>query len=443
LIEATMPTLTLTAANTIIDRARYVSPEVHARELEAIWRKHWLLAALSSDLQAPGACVAFDIGADSLIITRSEDATTLSAFHNACSHRGTRLLAEGVHTALTAIRCPYHAWSFAMDGHLRSAPDPNAFSKGLPTERLSLRPAKVAEWKGLVFVCMDLNAPPLEDFLGTVMERVAPFDIARMQLIEDQTVSHGCNWKAIIDNFAELYHVDYIHPQHRRFVDCTNARDELYANGHTGVFVPGATTDQRYPVPEAPTDIQSMQLAALGLDPKAFIGRVRDVPSAIVAAKRAQSGKNGFDYTPYTDTQLTEVWQINLFPNIILSGSPEGLWVMRSRPHPKDPSRSYFDKWTLMLPPDPALGGKAGQAGALHRASTNAATPSGRVARDVFEYADVAAGRKSMTDTIDQDLSLLAQVQAGMESSGFTEAWLSEREVRVAHFHRALDAALG
>ena len=181
---------------------------------------------------------------------------------------------------------------------LRSAPDPHAFSKGLPTERLSFCPAKAAEWKGLVFVCMDVNTAPLEDFLGNVIERVKPFDIARKQLIEDQTVSHGCNWKAIIDTFAELNHVDYIHPQHRRFVDCTNARDELFANGHTGVFVPGATTDQRCPVPEAPTDIQSMQLEALGLDPKAFVGRVPDVPSAIVAAMRAQSAKKGFDYSP-------------------------------------------------------------------------------------------------------------------------------------------------
>ena len=133
------------------------------------------------------------------------------------------------------------------------------------------------------------------------------------------------------------------------------------------------------------------------------------------------------------------MFQYNLFPNIILSGSPEGLWMMRSRPHPDDPSKSYLDKWTLQLSPDPALGGNPEHKQTMHAASGNSEAVDGRVPRDCFGHEDILSGNKSMTETIDQDISLLARVQAGARSSGFDRAWLSDQEIRVAHFHDALN----
>ncbi|MEM7569673.1 MAG: RHO alpha subunit C-terminal catalytic domain-containing protein, partial [Pseudomonadota bacterium] len=295
---------------------------------------------------------------------------------------------------------------------------------------------------GLVFVNMDLGAAPLADFLRPVTSLMAPSDVAKMVLVQDQTASVKCNWKAIIDNFSELYHVNHIHPQHRRFVDCTAAEEDLLDNGHTGLRLPGFVTDPRFPTPEKATDYQSMQLQALGLDPADFDGRVADIPKAIQAAKRAQSGKAGYDYEAFTDQQLTEVYQYNLFPNIILSGSPEGVWVMRSRPHPTDPETSFIDKWTLMLQPDPALGGAGDTQQTLHAASADAVSSNGRPARDVFTHEDVMSGRKSMTETIDQDISLLERVQQGAASSGFSSAWLSAQESRVKHFHDWIDRAI-
>lgn len=425
----------------LITGERYCDPGFMARERDRVWRRTWLLAALESDLAEPKSTVTFDIGRDSVIVARTAQGG-LGAFHNACTHRGTRLLEEGP-ARHAQIVCPYHAWCFGLDGAFKSAPDPGTFANGLPPERLRLRPVRVDTWKGLVFVCMDPDAIPLEDFLRPVTEAIAPADIAAMTLREDQTASVDCNWKAIIDNFAELYHVNFIHPQHRRFVDCTAAVEEGYEHGHTGLRLPGFTTDPSFPRPETATDFQALQLRALGLDPDAFAGATETIPAAIQAAKRAQSGKAGYDYSAFTDAQLTEVWQYNLFPNVILSGSPEGLWVLRSRPHPSDPERSLIDKWTLALPPDPALGGTAAAAHVLHTASSDAAGDGGgRVPRDCFDYRDVLSGAKSMTDTIDQDLSLLARVQQGAASAGFEAAWLSERELRVAHFHAALDRCL-
>ncbi|MEM1437304.1 MAG: SRPBCC family protein [Pseudomonadota bacterium] len=431
---------TLIASSVRIDGARYFDQSVMAAETERLWRRSWLLAGLASDLDQPGNTLVFDIGPDSIVVARDE--AGLHAYHNVCTHRGTRLLDAGLSTQ-SVIRCPYHAWCYNLDGALRSAPNADTFTDGLPTERLRLKPVQVAEWQGFVFVNLDPAAAPLADFLGTVLERMAPYPIDRMVLLEDQTAEVDCNWKAIIDNFSELYHVDYIHPQHKSFVDCTGATDELYEHGHTGLHVAGFTTDRRYPVPDEPTEYQAAQLAALGLDPKDFNGRVPEIADAIAAAKRAQSGKQGYDYTSYSDEQLTRVYQYNLFPNIILSGTPEGLWMMRSRPHPTDPRKSLLDKWTLTLLPDPQFGGASQGMHTLHATSDGSkAVQAERVTHDRFHYSEVLAGRKSLTITVDQDLSLLAKVQAGAESAGFGEAWLSEREVRVAHFHQELNRVL-
>ena len=423
----------------LIDGDRYHDRSIMAAEIDAIWRKTWLLAALESDLRAPKSLVVFDIGHDSIIIARSKNGS-LNAYHNACTHRGTKLLDEGLANA-GQITCPYHAWCFNLDGSLRGAPDSNSFAEGLPAERTQLKPVQLDIWQGFIFINMDAKAPPLSAFLGAVIDRLAPYALADMTLLEDQTVSVDCNWKAMIDNFSELYHVDHIHPQHKSFVDCPNATDELFEHGHTGLYVPGFKTDSRYPVPKKPTDFQAMQLNALGVDSVDFEGRVEDIPNAIATTKREQSGKNGYDYSAFTDEQLTTVFQFNLFPNIILSGSPEGLWMMRSRPHPDDPTKSLLDKWTLQLNPDPALGGDVKQNQTLHGTSDQATDQSGRVERDCFHYTEVLAGEKSMTDTIDQDISLLARVQAGAQSSGFDQAWLSDQEIRVAHFHDTLNKA--
>tara|TARA_R110000850_G_scaffold245251_1_gene370082 strand:- start:313 stop:687 length:375 start_codon:yes stop_codon:yes gene_type:complete len=113
--------------------------------------------------------------------------------------------------------------------------------------------------------------------------------------------------------------------------------------------------------------------------------------------------------------------------------------MMRSRPHPDDPSQSYLDKWTLQLNPDPALGGGSEHKQTMHAASGKQQPVEGRVPRDCFGHEAILSGEKSMTETIDQDISLLARVQAGARSSGFDRAWLSDQEIRVAHFHDALN----
>ena len=98
-------------------------------------------------------------------------------------------------------------------------------------------------------------------------------------------MSINCNWKAVLDNFSELYHVHYLHPQHRRFVDCTESLSECYEGGHTRVWVPGAKTDSLFSTPDKPTDLLTMQLEALASTRHQYEGKVDEIQAAVRVAK--------------------------------------------------------------------------------------------------------------------------------------------------------------
>lgn len=432
-------------------KERYVSTDWMERERIRLWASSWLVAGVSADVRASGQFITFDVGAESVIIARGADGE-LRAMHNACTHRGTRLVTEPM-GVLRKFVCPYHAWVYGLDGALESVPGAARFSNGLPRDRLVLRPVEAEEALGLVFVRLTPGALSLAEFLAPLHDAIGAYRLDLMDVTNDQTVSHLCNWKAIIDNFAELYHVPFLHPIHRRMFECATAPIALFEHGHTAVYVEGGVTDSGFPTPEVPSDMQAMQLEAFGLDPAAFRGRVGDIRGALQSAKRMLAAEQGLAYDDFTDAQLTDVWQFNLFPNVILSVTPESAWLMRSRPDAADPAKSMLDMITLVRfhgVESPDAGGDDGDGdgdsgariGTHFRLNGPRPADHARPPRDVFTHEDIIAGRKTMTVTIDEDISLLGRVQQGMASRGFDTVWLSDEECRVQHFHDALDSCL-
>lgn len=182
---------------------RYVSRDWFERERTALWPTTWLVAGVAADVRKVGQFITFDIGAESILVARGGDGR-LRAMHNACTHRGTRLVTEPM-GVLKKFVCPYHAWVYGLDGALESVPGAGRFSNGVPKEKLALHPVEVEEALGLVFVRLTPGGVSLAEFLGPVAEAIGTYRLERMSVTNDQTVSHLCNWKAIIDNFAELY----------------------------------------------------------------------------------------------------------------------------------------------------------------------------------------------------------------------------------------------
>jgi phenylpropionate dioxygenase-like ring-hydroxylating dioxygenase large terminal subunit len=402
---------------------RYASAEFMRREWDRMWTRTWLLAGLESDARETGDFFVFEIGPESIIVTRDREGR-LQAVYNACQHRGNRFMTRE-RGSLPAFTCPYHGWRYDLDGTLLHVPDVERFARGAPCERLSLKTVKVEAWAGLVWINMDPDCGPLADFLGLIPGQLEPYRFQDMVLAQEQTVAIDTNWKTVIDNFSEQYHVDFIHPQHASFVDCGNAENELWPHGHRRVLVEGGVVNPRYPIPKKVPPVLAAVIEPIGLDPADFSGRVTEIRRAIQVRKRAMGAERGLDFSRLADEQLSDVYQYDIFPNIIATVQLDELWLMRPRPHPTDPGKCFFDKLTLKAPfnAHPHTGG--------------------RPEREIVLRDDVIAGKASMNITIDQDLFYLPAMQASMSSRGFTSAWLNQDESRVQHFHDWLDVRLG
>lgn len=422
---------------------RYTSSDYMASEWDRVWTKTWLIAALQRDLAEPGEYVVFNLGQESILVVCGDDGE-ISAFYNACQHRGARVMVNDRGWVKNFV-CPYHGWTYDTAGALTVVPDEERFSTPVLCEERSLKPVRCETWAGMVWVCMDDTAPPLTEYLGPLVELIEPFRIQDMTLITDQTVSLDCNWKAVYDNFGELYHVEHIHPQHAQSFDCPGAELGLYRHGHTGVFIEGFTVNTKLGVPEMPTPPMATQMELYGLDPEDFRGRVLEVREAMQQARRQAGAGLGYNYDLLSDDQLSDIRQFNFFPNAMATIQPDDMIVMRARPHPTDPNMCFWDKYTFMMRPETGGTSAPRQHDGFGRPvrPEDHIDPDERPRRDVFTHDQILAGEKTMTITIDQDIQLIREIQAGMHSRGFNEAFLSDEELRITHHHQWLDHYMG
>ena len=406
-----------------LSKDRYISEDFMEMEWNGIWAKTWLFAGIESDIKEIGDFFVYDIGRESIVITRDES-EKISAFYNVCQHRGNKIvtLESG---SFNKVSCPYHGWSYAFEG-------------GVSCEEKSLKKVKVSVWAGLIFINMDENSSSLETFLGPIIDQLKPYKFEKMNLVQHQTVDDlETNWKTVRDNFLEQYHVDFIHPQHASFVDCCDAENDLWPFGHTRTMVASPVINPRYSMPEEPPEFMQDYLRGLRLDPKEFYGKVPQIRNAIQKQKRIIGNELGFDFSDFSDDQVSDVLQYDIFPNIFMTIHPERLWIFGPKPHKSDPNKCSFTKWSFQIPSELVRDDKKGLE--LLPGSSFYEQNGTRPEHDIFKREDVVEGRKSFTITIDQDIHYLNDMQAGMHSKGFTSALLSKDEERLQHFHDWVD----
>ena len=188
----------------------YTDPVVLRLEHERIFRRAWQYVARREEILEPGSFLATRAGDVPVVLVRDEEGE-LRAFLNVCRHRGS-LICEGSGKRAT-LQCPYHAWTYGLDGRLVAAPRLNREGGNDPSE-LGLVPIEVDTWGPLVFVNPDREAPPLSDFLDDVPQRIvdAGIDLDDLRFLRrwDWEV-HG-NWKISAENFLECYHCPVAHP---------------------------------------------------------------------------------------------------------------------------------------------------------------------------------------------------------------------------------------
>lgn len=192
----------------------YTSPEVFVWETERFLQGSWFCLGRSSELTEPGNQRAVRIGREAVLLVRGKDGV-LRGFFNTCRHRGHELLpCDGPVVSNRVIQCPYHSWVYGLDGTFKAAPgftDGPGWTRADPDN--SLRPARVEEWGGWVFVNCTGEAPPLREHLGNLVEAMEPYEPGRLVTAAEHRYVIEANWKLIVENYHECYHCSTIHPE--------------------------------------------------------------------------------------------------------------------------------------------------------------------------------------------------------------------------------------
>jgi Rieske 2Fe-2S family protein len=191
----------------------YRSQEVFDLECDELFAKNWYYVGRSELVSKPVDRLVVDVAGESVLVVRDRDGV-IHAYYNVCRHRGAQLCDEGDKGAPGGITCPYHAWSYSLDGRLIGTPHVGKEEVDRPS--MSLWPVRVAEWEGFVFVNLSGDAPELVDWLSAQPHRPLRFEQHELSALRvgHRTVSEvKANWKILIDNYNECLHCPKVHPE--------------------------------------------------------------------------------------------------------------------------------------------------------------------------------------------------------------------------------------
>jgi choline monooxygenase len=198
----------------------YTDTRLAALENSAIFARTWQMAGRSGQIIRPGDFVTTEIAGEPIIVVRGA-AGALRAFYNVCRHHAAAVVTEAAGHA-SNFRCPYHGWTYGIDGALKGTPD---FDGVCDFDRAQngLLPARVETWENFVFVNLDSEAASLNSFFGRLVERVKPLNLTRLYFVERRTYDLNCNWKVYVDNYLDGgYHVPHLHKGLNSVLDYSN-----------------------------------------------------------------------------------------------------------------------------------------------------------------------------------------------------------------------------
>ncbi len=411
-----------------ISADRYIEADFARAEYERMWTRTWQFACREEHIPDVGDYHVYDIGPHSLIVTRvGED--DIRAYHNACLHRGTKLRYSGTEGSATEFRCPFHGWSWNVDGTCRKVLCDWDFPHAQKPD-LSLPQARVATLGGFVFVNMDPGALSLEDYIGP--EALAHF---RAWKLEDRYVyCHvkkrlACNWKLNQEAFHEAYHVLATHPQVSPSNGDANSQYDVYGE-HVSRFIStlGVVSPHLYGTVSEQDVLDQFVMG----DPSAMAGAQRvlhegDTARGAMARlfRSAFEAANGVDLADVSDSELLDCFSYNLFPNMFLFPGISLPMVYRFRPDPRDHRRSFFE--VLFLRPVPSDGERPEPAELI-------------VLADDQSFTEADGMDPGFGQILDQDTDNLFLQQEGLEAAVKKSLTLGNyQEIRIRHFEQAID----
>jgi Rieske 2Fe-2S family protein len=188
----------------------YVSQEYFAREMEKLYARMWICVGRTEQVERPGQFFLREVLGESVVITRNA-ALRVNAFYNVCRHRGTRLCTEPEGAFAGSIQCPYHAWTYDLDGRLIGAPHMDEVPHFRKAD-YPLHEIHADVWDGHIFVNLAENPRPLADQLGPLPAKFRPWQMEHLRLGHRIVYDVRANWKLVIQNYNECLHCPNLHP---------------------------------------------------------------------------------------------------------------------------------------------------------------------------------------------------------------------------------------
>src|SRR6266567_17533 len=221
----------------------FVSPAVFAEEQEKVFSKQWVLVGHQSQIAKSGDYFTAEVAGESLIIVRDKRAE-ICGFYNVCRHRGSRLIENRKGQLSAAIQCPYHAWTYGLDGRLLGAPhmdDVLGFNK----TDYSLHPVNVALWEGFIFVNLadastsrsNRDYISLEEWFAPLAGKFARWNLPALLSARRIKYDVRANWKLIFQNYSECYHCLGVHPELSKISPHDSAENDLTEGPFLGGFM--------------------------------------------------------------------------------------------------------------------------------------------------------------------------------------------------------------
>jgi choline monooxygenase len=197
-----------------LPNAAYTAAEILEAESRHVFHEGWSFVGVGADVPEPGDARPVTVAGLAIVLVRNR-AGRINAFHNVCSHRGAELVWQPVRRRSTLV-CPYHAWTYSLDGELKKTPHFNGAgdhtTPGIDRARMGLKPIRLEMWGDLIFVNVSGTALALTRHLAPIIERWSGYDLALLRHGGSAEFAVKANWKLAMENFLESYHLPWAHP---------------------------------------------------------------------------------------------------------------------------------------------------------------------------------------------------------------------------------------
>ena len=417
-----------------VPRSRYFDPAFAALEMEHVWKKSWQFVCREEDLPEIGDRLPYDVGTMSYIIVRdSED--SFKALYNSCHHRGTKLCSS--HAGGDRIRCPFHGWTWNLDGSVQELPGKWDFP-GVEEDKFRLPEARLGRWGGNIFINPDPDAKPLESALGVLIEHFKEYDFEnRWTAVHVRKRIRG-NWKNAMEAFLEGWHLSETHGQAQSWNGDSASQYDIWEDADA--HISRSITPSAVPSPELGESadprravIETIKaVTPPGMDLPDF-DKIETLDRAFAAEWRRKvlTGMTGRDFSAQSDTEILDAVQYFMFPNFFPWFAEGAPLMYQFLPDRDDPNICTMAIRFLL--PIPANGQKPPAAQVQELGLDDTMQSRG-------------AGFGLFDEVFDQDMSNIPRVQEGLKAGHIERKHIElgvYQECRIQAFHARLAKLVG